>query len=94
MGAKPLRRAAWAVSRGGEAQHRRVVLCEFLQAGDVADVNAVLEVGTHRDAGDFVRTTWFPRQQLEMMIVHILNTYWKYYLIKYVRKCSQVVEAK
>ena len=67
MGAQPLRRAAGPVSRGGEAQHWREVLGELFEAGDVADVNAILEVGTRRNHGDLICMTGFPCQQLEMM---------------------------
>lgn len=65
VGAEALRRAARAVSRGREAQHRCVVVGELFQARYVTDVDAVLEVGTHCDHADLAGVTGFPRQELE-----------------------------
>lgn len=67
MGAKPLRRAAWSVSRGCEAQNRSVVFSELFQARYVTDMNAVLEVGTHGNHAGLIGATGFPCQELEVL---------------------------
>lgn len=67
MGTKPLRRAARAVSRGREAQNRRVVFSKLFQAEYVTDMNAVLEVGTHGNHAGLVGPTRFPCQELDVL---------------------------
>lgn len=67
------RRAAGAVSRCSEAQHRRVILSELLQTCHIAHMNTVLEVRSHGYHSNFFIFPWFPGQQLQYRKKKIQN---------------------
>jgi len=60
-----LGRAAGAVPRRGETQHRGVILCELLQTRHISHMDAVLEVRSRRYHGNIVVSARLPGQQLK-----------------------------